>query len=706
MSQNAKVGKSSPVISQVNVARVTLRNQDMADVQSAINAARSVDNPRRKQLYELYQNLRYDGHLHAVLTKRSTNVANKKVVWVQDGASDEQMARIQEDILNTPWFYDFITGCMEVVPYGTTVLELIPQDGLIGRCEVVPRANVVPEMGHISKDASNTTTPFIMYRDDPYWSTYLVEVGKPHDLGAMMIALPYILYKRGSFGDWAQFSELFGMPFRVGHYNPWDESTRTKLLTALSEMGGAGYAVIPDGTSLDFHSTPSGTGKGEIYKDLIATCNAELSKIFLGNTLTTEQGENGARSLGDVHASVEEDLALADMRRIEFLLNWELKERLVKLGYPVADGHFAFDVTVGLPLAERVKVDTLVAQQIDVPPSYWRETYGMPEPNAQDLAEMAKRPKAPAAPKDPATPPKKEEVTEPEDEVDRAPDSATLRKELQALYHGHGHSHPDVAAGPEFTGSAAIMEELAKAMHDGRITEGFVDPKLMQWTADQLTRGVMEGFDIDDAVEFQSDPLRAYMQRNLMVFSGFKTYQTLRAASDLLMDDSGQFRPFGEFKKLILDLDAEYNTNYLRTEYNHGVASGQMAQRWSDIQETKELFPYLKYSTVGDDRVRDTHAALDGVVKPVDDAFWNSNYPPNGWNCRCIAQKVRRLTGKEKTLAPDQYPSNPPMFANNVGKSGTVFPNTHPYYQAPTSVQAAVEVEVMRAMGDTGKKLN
>ena len=30
-------------------------------------------------------------------------------------------------------------------------------------------------------------------------------------------------------------------------------------------------------------------------------CNEELSKIFLGNTLTTSQGENGARSLGDVH---------------------------------------------------------------------------------------------------------------------------------------------------------------------------------------------------------------------------------------------------------------------------------------------------------------------------------------------------------------------------------------------------------------------
>jgi SPP1 gp7 family putative phage head morphogenesis protein len=705
MSQNAKIGKSSPVISQVNVQRITLKSQDVSDVQAAINSARNVENPRRQRLYELYENLTLDGHVHAVINKRIINVANKKVVWVQDGAPDALQARIKEDILDTPWFYDFIVHSMEVVPFGTTLLELIPEDGLISRCEVVPRANVVPEFGHIAKDAINTTTPMVMYRDDPYWSTYLIEVGRPRDLGAMMIALPYVLYKRGGFADLAQFSELFGMPFRIGKYNPWDEATRTKLLTALSEMGGAGYAVIPDGTSLELMQSSAGAGSTGIYKDLVAMCNAELSKIFLGNTLTTESGDKGARSLGEVHASVEEDLALADMRRVEFLMNWELKDRLMRLGYPVANGRFAFDVTVGLPLAERIKVDVELAKQIDMPESYWYDTYGVPMPSDADRKAIADRRASNTPPTDPATPPaKKDEVKEEVDE-DRAPDTAMLRKQVQQLY-ASGHAHADQAAGPAFTGSAAIMEELAQAIHDGRLRDGYVDPKLMRWTADQLTKSIMEGFDIDDAEEFLGNALRAHMQRNVMVFSGFKTYQTLRAATDLLLDEEGQFRPFSEFKARILELDAEYNTAYLRTEYNLGVASAQMAQRWSDIEADKDLFPYLKYVTVGDDRVRDVHAALDGVVKPVGDAFWNANYPPNGWNCRCDVEKVRRLTGNERTLTPDQYPSNPPMFRNNVGKSGTVFPSTHPYYQAPTSVQAAVEVEVMRAMGDTGKKLN
>ena len=34
---------------------------------------------------------------------------------------------------------------------------------------------------------------------------------------------------------------------------------------------------------------------------------------------------------------------------------------------------------------------------------------------------------------------------------------------------------------------------------------------------------------------------------------------------------------------------------------------------------------------------RPHHQALNGVVRPADDAFWQTHYPPNGWGCRCRA---------------------------------------------------------------------
>ena len=726
MSQNARIGKrierSSPMVSQVNVARISLRSQTIADWQSAINAARNETLPRRKQLLELYENLKLDAHLTAVMGKRTTNVTNKRIVWVEEDADDEHLERIREDILETPWFYDFITNSMEVVGWGTTVIELIPEGGIVSRCEVVPRANVVPEFGHITMDANNPMSRDLLYRVDPYWSTFLIEVGKPMDLGALMIALPYILYKRGALADWAQFAELFGMPFRVGKYNPYDESTRTKLLTALSEMGGAGYAVIPDGTSLDFQAASSGTGQGMIYQGMLEFCNAELSKLFLGNTMTTEQGQNGARSLGEVHQGVEEDIALADMRRVEFLLNWELKDRLERLGYPVANGRFAFDRTLNMAPGDRIKIDVQVAQQLGgLPASYWRETYNIPEPTPEELAELEAKGKAAleaaqkaekeAAKKAPAKDAKEPTVEDPEPPEEgekdvkkeaekgqkKKPKQSGMSAALQSLYepaHAHGFT---AAKGKTFEGSDAIMDEIAQAMHDGRITDGYVDPKLMQWTADQLTAGLFDGFQVDDAADAQTKQLQDIMRDNVHVFSGFKTYQTLKAASDELMDEDGQFRSFSEFKKRILAIDQQYNVNYLRSEYELAVARGMAAEHWHAVQAEKGIFPWLRWSTAGDDRVRPVHAGLNGVEKPVDDEFWRTHWIPLEWGCRCDIEQLRRPSGNGKDLPRDKWPVSTPMFSGNVGIDGNVFPKGHPYFQAPPKVAKQVEKVVKAA---------
>lgn len=76
--------------------------------------------------------------------------------------------------------------------------------------------------------------------------------------------------------------------------------------------------------------------------------------------------------------------------------------------------------------------------------------------------------------------------------------------------------------------------------------------------------------------------------------------------------------------------------------------------------ESKEAVPYWVYQTVGDGKVRDDHAALDGKVLPADDPFWDAHYPPWDFNCRCVvagvtANAVERIKAQE--LADDVAPA-------------------------------------------------
>ena len=71
----------------------------------------------------------------------------------------------------------------------------------------------------------------------------------------------------------------------------------------------------------------------------------------------------------------------------------------------------------------------------------------------------------------------------------------------------------------------------------------------------------------------------------------------------------------------------------------HGFQAYAVA-RHQEQMETIDVFPYWKYVTVGDSRVRPAHAALDGKVLRADDPWWKTHYPPWDWGCRCIVEQL------------------------------------------------------------------
>ena len=97
------------------------------------------------------------------------------------------------------------------------------------------------------------------------------------------------------------------------------------------------------------------------------------------------------------------------------------------------------------------------------------------------------------------------------------------------------------------------------------------------------------------------------------------------------------------------DAPAPRNAAKARAEFllrTHGFQAYAVARHQQQMEDI-EIFPYWKYETVGDSRVRAAHAALDGKILRADDPWWKTHYPPWDWGCRCIVVALDEEDAKE-----------------------------------------------------------
>ena len=88
--------------------------------------------------------------------------------------------------------------------------------------------------------------------------------------------------------------------------------------------------------------------------------------------------------------------------------------------------------------------------------------------------------------------------------------------------------------------------------------------------------------------------------------------------------------------------------------YQNNKNTARAAGRWQQQERLAHKRPYLLYLTAGDSRVREDHARWNYLLLPVDHPFWNTHYPPNGWNCRCKVVSVNERDIKRMGLThPD-----------------------------------------------------
>ncbi|MFN4249281.1 MAG: phage minor head protein [Flavipsychrobacter sp.] len=195
----------------------------------------------------------------------------------------------------------------------------------------------------------------------------------------------------------------------------------------------------------------------------------------------------------------------------------------------------------------------------------------------------------------------------------------------------------------------------------------------------------MKGFDgsMDFAYNDPNNLLAAKLRSNLFAFSAAKSLNQYRDFAEAMIGKDGNIKPFNDFRKDVEKINALYNENWLKTEYETAIASAQAAATWEEIVKNKDVAGWLEYLTMDDGKVRPEHVILHHITAPVDDKIWNTIYPPNAWRCRC---KVRQFAKGTATPQTELYKrvkqaNIQPMFKTNTGKTAMVVDKTHPYFK-------------------------
>ncbi|MBR6174079.1 MAG: DUF935 family protein [Bacteroidales bacterium] len=394
MAVKRKQGKTPDniIVQNIQIHNAPHNTQDIENWKNAIRAFENITNPNRTYLYDLYDDILLDGQIESTWGKRQDAVLNKELVFVRDGVEDEEIS----SLLNSPDMRLLIRDLHDSIAWGYTLIQVnnvyYDEDEETYKIDydLIPRKHVHPEDGFecVSRQQSLVSKDWL-YRELPL-ANYMLWAGDPTDKGLFVKAAQYVIYKRGGFGDWSQFAEMFGMPFRELIYDDYDEATRAKLEQGLQEWGSSGYSIHPRSTELKIHETGGSTGSNEVYDRLIQACDASISKIILGNTLTTEQGDRGARSLGEIHKEVEDEKTESDKRFLLAVLNTRFRAILKRFGINVTGGVIWYQSPDKDWNELKTKWDVLnsISDKLPIDDDYIYEEFDIPKPdNYEELKE-------------------------------------------------------------------------------------------------------------------------------------------------------------------------------------------------------------------------------------------------------------------------------------------------------------------------------
>lgn len=309
---------------------------------TAIDMARVGDT---RQLFALYRDfVLTDSHVLAELSKRKLAVIGDRLTIQPadpDNADDVAAAEfIKENTVDLPVWPVVCGALLDATMWPTSIVEKVfrVDSGryCIDTLVHVPHYLEDYVTGHLRlRKTDENGMPQGEYWDPPEPERYIVHRGHlltfPSEFGGPMRALLFwTLFRLSSRDWWARFLDRFGSPFMVGKYEAGDDATRALLNQAFSVASRLfGIAVSRE---VEISLQQANTSNGDAFKLLIEVANDEISKLIVGQTLSSTAKSTGMGSgVANLQGEVRDDIRQFDALMLLSTVKAQLVDPLLEV---------------------------------------------------------------------------------------------------------------------------------------------------------------------------------------------------------------------------------------------------------------------------------------------------------------------------------------------------------------------------------------
>ena len=221
--------------------------------------------------------------------------------------------------------------------------------------------------------------------------------------GAMFAPLAWWWCASNFSSDWLlNLAQVFGIPFRWASYaSSSPDTTITALCNMLQNMGSAGWAAFPEGTTMELKEASTGTGGHTPQGDLLDRADNYARLIILGQTMTgqTIASGRGGQAFGTVEAQLKQDRLDAACAIVAEVINRQLIPAILAFNYGNSDEaptcRFLQESEGTYQDAQRDQILTS-GLGLKIPISHLRQKYNIPQPTGDE--EVTEPPPKPVAP--------------------------------------------------------------------------------------------------------------------------------------------------------------------------------------------------------------------------------------------------------------------------------------------------------------------